>query len=100
MISKNEVLAVFRKSLSRVSKALAEAELNPDKTMREQGVDSLDSVLVLYNIMTELRIKVPLEQLSEHSKINEIADKFVSLSATEEIILDVREKQTQIPVKK
>ncbi len=56
---------------------LQESEIDANKSMRDFGANSLDSIEVVSSSMRELKIRIPRSELADVDTIDELADKFV-----------------------
>jgi acyl carrier protein len=75
MIStREEVLAVVRRHLADTVEGIEGKEIDPSKSMKELGANSLDIVEVVSCSMRELKVKVPRDQLNKLTNINELVD--------------------------
>ncbi len=53
------------------------ADIDPQKSMKDYGANSLDMIEVVSCSMRELNIKVPRSELAELQNIEALADKFM-----------------------
>jgi acyl carrier protein len=74
MKTRDEVLSVVKTHLVDILEDIAEAAIDPAKSMKELGANSLDIVEVVSCSMRELRVKVPRAELSKLENINQLAD--------------------------
>lgn len=75
MIStRDEVLAVVRKHLADTVEGIEGKEIDPARSMKELGANSLDIVEVVSCSMRELKVKVPRAELNKLTNINELVD--------------------------
>jgi acyl carrier protein len=78
MLTREHVFATLRKQMKDVLITWDEAKFNPEQSMSEMGIDSLDSVLVLLGSLKELGVKlVQTDQLQGRS-LNQVVDAIVS----------------------
>jgi len=73
-MTKDHILAVVKKHLMQTIDGLTEAQIDPAKSMKELGANSLDIVEVVSVSMRELRIKVPRSELSKLTNIGGLVD--------------------------
>lgn len=76
--NREEVLGVFKKHLREILGAWEEARFDPKSSIREMGVDSVDSVLILVDSMHELGVQVFEVKELEKLSLNQIADELES----------------------
>lgn len=75
MIStRDEVLAVVRKHLADTVEGIEGKEIDPARSMKELGANSLDIVEVVSSSMRELKVKVPRSELNTLTNINGLVD--------------------------
>ena len=75
MIStREEVLAVVRRHLADTVEGIEGKEIDPSKSMKELGANSLDIVEVVSCSMRELKVKVPRAELNKLTNIDELVD--------------------------
>ncbi len=73
-MTREVILGVVKKHLLQTVEDLTEDRIDPSKSMKELGVNSLDIVEVVSCAMRELRIKVPRSDLSKLSNIDGLVD--------------------------
>ena len=76
-MTKEEVIDVIKKHIMDNLEDLEEEDINPAKSMRDYGADSLDIIEVVSCSMRELKIKIPRAELADIQTIGQLADKFV-----------------------
>ena len=64
-MTKEHILGVVKKHLMDVVDDLQESQIDPAKSMKEMGANSLDIVEVVSCAMRELKVKVPRSELSK-----------------------------------
>jgi acyl carrier protein len=69
-----EILATVRKHLASALDGVDAASIDPSKTMKDYGANSLDIVEVVSATMRELRVKVPRSELSKLTNIDALVD--------------------------
>ncbi len=74
MISRDKVLEVVKGHLVDTIEELEGVEIDPSKSMKDLGANSLDIVEVVSCSMRELKIKVPRSELNQLTNINELVD--------------------------
>jgi acyl carrier protein len=75
MIStRDEVLAVVQKHLADTVEGIEGKEIDPARSMKDLGANSLDIVEVVSCSMRELKVKVPRAELNKLTNINELVD--------------------------
>lgn len=75
MIStRDEVLAVVRRHLADTVEGIDAGAIDPQRSMKELGANSLDIVEVVSCSMRELKVKVPRAELNKLTNINELVD--------------------------
>lgn len=77
------MLSTLRKHLKEVLISWDEAKFNPNQSLKDLGVDSLDSVLILMGSLKELGIKfLDLDRLKTYN-VSQIADTIAGASETD-----------------
>jgi len=79
-MKREEVLSKLLKICKEAVPELGGGKLDPNKTYRELGINSLDLMQILTVAMKELKAKIPTAQLSEVTTLNGLADLFVKAS--------------------
>jgi acyl carrier protein len=74
MHSKEDILAVIRTHLSNAVDDVPADTIEPERSMKDYGANSLDIVEVVSASMRELRIKVPRAKLKELKDIQGLVD--------------------------
>ncbi len=77
-INREEIIKIFKKNIKKIIIGWDEDAFDPDHSLKEVGLDSLDSIHVLLSTLKDLGIKVvQLHQLNGNS-INELIDSLAS----------------------
>lgn len=76
-MTKDEVISVIKKHILDNLEDLEENEIDPAKSMKEYGADSLDIIEVVSCSMRELKIKIPRSELSDVETIDQLAEAFM-----------------------
>ncbi|MEI8257710.1 MAG: phosphopantetheine-binding protein [Deltaproteobacteria bacterium] len=73
-MTRDEVYVIVKKYLLEGVEDLKEDMIDPEKSMKDLGANSLDIVEVVSRAMRELKVKVPRSELSKLSNINALVD--------------------------
>lgn len=73
-MTREEVLAVVAKHLASSVDGLDPQAIDPQRSMKDYGANSLDIVEVVSATMRELRIKVPRSELSKLTNMDQLVD--------------------------
>lgn len=73
-MTKDQIFAVVKKHLLATIDGLDEAQIDPAKSMKELGANSLDIVEIVSVAMRELKVKVPRSELSKLTNIGGLVD--------------------------
>lgn len=76
-MTKQDVIVVIKKNILDNLEDINEADIDPAKSMRDYGANSLDIIEVVSTSMRELNIKIPRAELAEIATIDQLADKFM-----------------------
>jgi len=76
-MNKEKIIEVIKKNIVENLDDLENQEIDPQKSMKEYGANSLDIIEVVSCSMRELNIKIPRAELAEIQNIDQLADKFV-----------------------
>ena len=79
-MTKEEVIAVIKEKIVDNLDDVNFEDIDPNKSMKDYGANSLDIIEVVSCAMRELKIKVPRSELSDINTIGELADKFVEVA--------------------
>jgi acyl carrier protein len=69
-MSRAEVFAVVKKHMLDIVEDLPESAIEPSKSMKELGANSLDMVEIVSCAMRELKVKVPRSELAGLTNID------------------------------
>jgi hypothetical protein len=78
MAKKDEILEVFTKNLKEILGAWGDSKFDPDSSIREMGVDSVDSFLILITSMKQLGYQAFEIHHLEGKTLNQIAEELAS----------------------
>ena len=73
-MTREHVLEVVTRHLVDTIEELEGVEIDPAKSMRDLGANSLDIVEVVSASMRELKVKVPRDQLNKLTNIDELVE--------------------------
>ena len=73
-MSREQVLEVVKRHLVDTIEELEGVEIDPAKSMKDLGANSLDIVEVVSCSMRELKVKVPRAELNKLTNINQLVD--------------------------
>ena len=73
-MTREQVLEVVKRNMVDTIEELEGVEIDPAKSMKDLGANSLDIVEVVSCSMRELKVKVPRSQLKSLQNINELVD--------------------------
>ncbi len=73
-MTKEQVFEVVRNHIIDTLEDVEEAEIDPVKSMKDIGANSLDMVEIVSCSMRELKVKVPRSELQKLSNIQELVD--------------------------
>jgi acyl carrier protein len=73
-MTREQVLKVVSKHLMDAVDGLEESNIDPARSMKDLGANSLDIVEVVSRSMRELKVKVPRSELSKLTNINELVE--------------------------
>ena len=76
-MTKEEVIEVIKNNILDNLEDISEDEIDPQKSMKDFGANSLDIIEVVSTSMRELKIKIPRADLADISSIDQLADKFM-----------------------
>ncbi len=74
MITREEVLEIVKEHLVDTIEELEGVEIDPAKSMKDLGANSLDIVEVVSCSMRDLKIKVPRSELNSLENMNQLVD--------------------------
>jgi acyl carrier protein len=73
-MTKEQILAVIAKHLARAIDGVDASAIDPTKSMKDFGANSLDLVEVVSASMRELKVKVPRAELNTLTNIQGLVD--------------------------
>ena len=76
-MTKPEVIEIIKRIIEENLDDVSAADIEPEKSMKDYGANSLDMIEVVSCSMRELGIKVPRSELAEIQNIDSLADKFL-----------------------
>lgn len=74
MITREEVLSIVKKHLMDNVEDLEETTIDPARSMKDLGANSLDIVEVVSCSMRDLKVKVPRAELAQLTNMNGLVD--------------------------
>ncbi len=81
-MNREHVLKVVSKHLMDAVDGLEESKIDPARSMKDLGANSLDIVEVVSRSMRELKVKVPRSELSKLTNINELVETLLKAAST------------------
>ena len=82
-MTKEEIIDVIKKNIVDNLDDVELEEIDPQKTMKDYGANSLDMIEVVSCSMRELNIKIPRSELADIKNIDELAQKFFDYEGAE-----------------
>ena len=82
-MTKEEIIEVIKKNIVENLDDMENEEIDPRKSMKDYGANSLDMIEVVSCSMRELKIKVPRAELADIANIDQLAEKFFKYSTAE-----------------
>ena len=79
MMTRDHILNVVKKHLAEAVDGLDPNTVDPSRSMKELGANSLDIVEVVSSSMRELKIKIPRAELSKLTNLDGLVDLLLSL---------------------
>ena len=76
-MTKEQVIEVIKKNIASNIDDIDMAAIDPQKSMRDYGANSLDMIEVVSTSMRDLKIKVPRSELADINNIEQLANKFL-----------------------
>ena len=73
-MTKEHILSVVKKHLMQTIDGLTVDQIDPSKSMKDLGANSLDIVEIVSVSMRELKVKVPRSELSKLANIGGLVD--------------------------
>lgn len=75
-MTKDEIIDVIKQNIVENLDDVEIDDIDPQRTMKDYGANSLDMIEVVSCSMRELNIKIPRSELADIKNIDELADKF------------------------
>jgi len=76
-MTKEQVIEVIKKNIAANIDDIDAAAIDPQKSMKDYGANSLDMIEVVSTSMRDLKIKVPRSELADINNIEQLASKFL-----------------------
>ncbi len=76
-MTKERVIEVIKNNIIENLDDLEVDDIDPQKSMKDYGANSLDMIEVVSCSMRELKIKIPRSELADIANIDHLADKFM-----------------------
>ena len=76
-MTKQEVIDVIKKNIVDNLDDIELDQIDPAKTMKDYGANSLDIIEVVSCSMRDLDIRIPRSELADIGNIDQLADKFL-----------------------
>jgi acyl carrier protein/polyketide biosynthesis acyl carrier protein len=76
-MTKEQVIEVIKKNIAANIDDIDAATIDPQKSMKDYGANSLDMIEVVSTSMRDLKIKVPRSELADINNIDQLAAKFL-----------------------
>ncbi len=73
-MTRDDVLAIVTKHILDVTEDMTPADIDPVRSMKEFGINSLDIVEVVSASMRELKVKVPRSELPKLTNIDGLVE--------------------------
>jgi acyl carrier protein len=83
-MTKEEIIDVIKQNIVDNLDDVEIDQIDPQRTMKDYGANSLDMIEVVSCSMRELKIKIPRAELADIKNIDELADKFYEYAAQTE----------------
>jgi polyketide biosynthesis acyl carrier protein len=77
-MDREAIYGVVKKYILENIEDVKESDLDPKKSMKDLGANSLDIIEVVSCSMRELNIKIPRSELADIKNIDELVDKFMA----------------------
>ena len=77
-MDKAQVIAVIKKNILKNLEDVKEGDIDPQKSMKDYGANSLDIIEVVSCSMRDLNIKIPRSELTDIQNIDQLAQKFLA----------------------
>ena len=75
-MTKEEIIEVIKQNIVGNLDDVEISEIDPARTMKDYGANSLDIIEIVSSSMRELNIKIPRSELADIKNIDGLADKF------------------------
>jgi len=82
-MTREQIMDVIKKNIVANIDDIDGATIDPKKSMKDYGANSLDMIEVVSTTMRELKIKVPRSELTDINNIEQLADKFMEYANKE-----------------
>lgn len=79
-MTKEEIIEVIKKNIAENLDDVEVESIDPMKSMKDYGANSLDMIEVVSTSMRELNIKIPRSELADIQNIDELADRFLEFA--------------------
>ena len=76
-MTKEQVIEVIKKNIASNIDDIDATSIDPQKSMKDYGANSLDMIEVVSTSMRDLKIKVPRSELADINNIDQLATKFL-----------------------
>lgn len=76
-MTKQEIIDVIKKNIADNLDDVNVADIDPTKSMKDYGANSLDIIEVVSCSMRDLDIRIPRSELADIGNIDQLADKFL-----------------------
>lgn len=76
-MTRDQIIEVIKKNILDNLEDIDGDSIDPNKSMKDYGANSLDVIEVVSATMRELKIKVPRTELADVNTIGKLADKFL-----------------------
>lgn len=73
-MKREQIMAVVQKHLADAVDGLDVATIDPARSMKDLGANSLDIVEVVSSSMRELKVKIPRAELSKLTNLDQLVD--------------------------
>ncbi|MBN8217833.1 MAG: acyl carrier protein [Spirochaetes bacterium] len=76
-MTKQEIVDVIKKNIADNLDDIDVKDIDPTKSMKDYGANSLDIIEVVSCSMRDLDIRIPRSELADIGNIDQLADKFL-----------------------
>jgi acyl carrier protein/polyketide biosynthesis acyl carrier protein len=76
-MTKQEIIDVIKKNIADNLDDIEVKDIDPTKSMKDYGANSLDIIEVVSCSMRDLDIRIPRSELADIGNIDQLADKFL-----------------------